>query len=166
MPSRSATAYDQFDAEPAALRHDLIVLGLVIPPGGGVAFYLVGGRAADGQPHAPLLRATRDGLTDLPNHRAFQDDLANSVASASRFQEHLAPAVIDVDDFKFINDKHGHPHGDAILCRVADVLRNGRSGDRAYRTGGDEFAVLLPHTDTAGALIVARRLSRTSPTTT
>jgi len=154
-------SHDQFDAELEALRHDLILLGLVILLGGGVIFYLVGGRPLMASHTRSLLRATRDGLTDLPNHRAFQDDLANSAASASRFQEHLALAVIDVDDFKFINDKHGHPHGDAILCRVADVLRNGRSGDRAYRTGGDEFAVLLPHTDTAGALIVARRLSRT-----
>lgn len=153
-------SHTQFDGELAALRHDLIVLGLMILLGGGGIFYLVGGRPLMASHARSLLRATRDGLTDLPNQRAFQDDLVSGVASATRFQEHLALAVLDVDDFKFINDKHGHPHGDAILSRVADVLRAGRSGDRGYRTGGDEFAVLLPHTDAAGALIVARRLSR------
>ena len=68
-------------------------------------------------------------------------------------------ALLDVDAFKRLNDRHGHPHGDAILKRVADVLREARLGDRPYRVGGDEFAVLLAHTDAEGAGILAQRLS-------
>ena len=153
-------SHAQFDADLAAVRRGLLIASLVTLLGGGLIFYLVGGRPLMRSHVRSLLRATRDGLTDLPNQRAFQDDLDGGVASATRFQEHFALAVLDVDDFKFINDKHGHPHGDEILRRVAGVLRAGRSGDRAYRTGGDEFAVLLPHTDEVGAVIVAQRLSR------
>jgi len=100
------------------------------------------------------------GLTDLPNQRAFQDELPQAVASAARYQEPFALAILDVDDFKFINDRHGHPQGDAILKRVAAALRETRPGDRPYRTGGDEFALLLAHTDADGARTLARRLSR------
>ncbi len=107
-----------------------------------------------------LQRATRDGLTDLPNQRAFQDEFPQAVASAARYQDPLALVVLDVDDFKFINDRHGHPHGDAVLRRVAEVLREARPGDRPYRIGGDEFALLLAHTDSDGARTLARRLSR------
>ena len=107
-----------------------------------------------------LQRATRDGLTDLPNQRAFQDELPQAVAAAARYQDPLALAVLDVDDFKFINDRHGHPHGDAVLRRVAQVLREARPGDRPYRIGGDEFALLLAHTDSEGARTLARRLGR------
>ena len=107
-----------------------------------------------------LQRATRDGLTDLPNQRAFQDELPQAVAAATRYQDPLALAVLDVDDFKFINDRHGHPHGDAVLMAVAKVLREARPGDRPYRIGGDEFALLLAHTDSDGARTLARRLSR------
>lgn len=153
-------SHAQFDADLAAVRRGLLIASLITLLGGGLIFYLVGGRPLMRSHVRSLLRATRDGLTDLPNQRAFQDDLDGGVASATRFQEHFALAVLDVDDFKFINDKHGHPHGDEILRRVAGVLRAGRSGDRAYRTGGDEFAVLLPHTDEVGAVIVAQRLSR------
>lgn len=153
-------SHAQFDADLAAVRRGLVIASLITLLGGGLIFYLVGGRPLMRSHVRSLLRATRDGLTDLPNQRAFQDDLDGGVASATRFQEHFALAVLDVDDFKFINDKHGHPHGDEILRRVAGVLRAGRSGDRAYRTGGDEFAVLLPHTDEVGAVIVAQRLSR------
>jgi diguanylate cyclase (GGDEF)-like protein len=153
-------SHAQFDADLAAVRHGMLIASLIILLGGGLVFYLVGGRPLMRSHARSLLRATRDGLTDLPNQRAFQDDLDAGVASATRYQEHLALAVLDVDDFKFINDKHGHPHGDEILRRVADVLRAGRSGDRSYRTGGDEFAVLLPHTDEVGAVTVAQRLSR------
>ena len=71
----------------------------------------------------------------------------------------FALALLDVDEFKRINDRHGHPHGDAILKRVAAVLREARPGDRPYRIGGDEFALLLAHTDAEGARILSRRLS-------
>jgi diguanylate cyclase (GGDEF)-like protein len=144
----------------SSVHRTLVLLGLLALIGGGAVFYLFGGRPLMRSHVRSLQRATRDGLTDLPNQRAFQDELPSAVASATRFEEHLALAVLDVDDFKFINDKHGHPHGDAVLRRVAEQLGVGRAGDRAYRTGGDEFAVLLPHTDADGALVFARHLGR------
>jgi diguanylate cyclase (GGDEF)-like protein len=107
-----------------------------------------------------LRRATRDGLTDLPNHRAFQDEFPDAVAAAARFQDPLALIMLDVDDFKLINDRHGHPQGDSILRVVSGVLRSSRPGDRPFRLGGDEFALLLAHTDAEGARTVARRMCR------
>jgi diguanylate cyclase (GGDEF)-like protein len=123
-------------------------------------FYLVGGRALMRSHRSALQRATLDGLTDLPNQRAFHDELPRAVGSATRHRVPLALVVLDVDDFKHLNDRHGHPRGDALLRRVAAVLRDARSGDRAYRIGGDEFALLLPHTDSEGSRTLARRLVR------
>jgi diguanylate cyclase (GGDEF)-like protein len=153
-------AHRTYDAQLHDMRMVLMLVGLLALFGGGGVFYLVGGRALMSDHRVALQRATRDGLTDLPNQRAFQDEFPQAVASAERYQDPLALAVLDVDDFKFINDGHGHPHGDAILGRVAAVLRSCRPGDRPYRTGGDEFALLLAHTDAEGARTLARRLSR------
>lgn len=152
-------AHDVYDAQLHDMRMVLVLVGLLALFGGGGVFYLLGGRALMRDHRRALQRATRDGLTDLPNQRAFQDELPQAVASAARYQDPLALAVLDVDDFKFINDRHGHPHGDAVLGRVAAVLREGRPGDRPYRIGGDEFALLLAHTDADGARTLARRLS-------
>jgi diguanylate cyclase (GGDEF)-like protein len=135
----------------------IALLGLVVGFG---AFYLLGGRSLMRIHHLALERATRDGLTDLGNQRAFRDDLEHAVALASRHGEWLALAVLDLDDFKFHNDRHGHTHGDDLLLRAADVLRNGRVSDRPFRVGGDEFAVLLPRTDAGGAALAMRRLQR------
>jgi diguanylate cyclase (GGDEF)-like protein len=148
----------------AAQLHDvrmvLLLVGLLALFGGGGVFYLVGGRRLLRDHRVALQRATRDGLTDLPNQRAFQDELPQEVEAASRYGHSVALAVLDVDDFKFINDGHGHPHGDAVLKRVTRVLRDTRAGDRPYRIGGDEFALMLAHTDAAGARTLAHRLSR------
>jgi diguanylate cyclase (GGDEF)-like protein len=133
----------------------LVVVGLL---GASLVFYLVGGRSLVRSHRIALRRASRDGLTDLPNQRAFQEDLARALQSAARHGERLSVASIDLDDFKFLNDRHGHPHGDALLRRAADILREPRAGDRAYRVGGDEFAVVLSRTDADGARVVARRL--------
>lgn len=148
------------DANLNDVRHTLALVGLLSLIGGAGVFYLAGGRTLLRSHRIALKRATRDGLTDLPNHRAFQDEFERAVASAARHQEPLALIVFDLDDFKFLNDRHGHPHGDAILRRVADALRAGRVEDRPYRIGGDEFAVLLPHTDGDGARTIATRLTR------
>jgi diguanylate cyclase (GGDEF)-like protein len=149
-----------YDAQLREIRRVLLLVGLLALFGGGAVFYLVGGRVLLRDHRRALQRATRDGLTDLPNQRAFQDELPQAVASAARYRDSLALVVLDVDDFKFINDHHGHPHGDAVLRRVAEVLREARPGDRPYRIGGDEFALLLAHTDSDGARTLARRLSR------
>jgi diguanylate cyclase (GGDEF)-like protein len=148
-----------YDAHVNEVRELLGLIGLLALLGGGVVFYLVGGRRLMRDHRLILRRATRDGLTDLPNQRAFHDDYPQAVASAERYEDPFALVLLDVDDFKLINDRHGHPHGDAILKRVADVLREARPGDRPYRIGGDEFALLLAHTDADGSRVLARRLS-------
>jgi len=149
-----------YDAQLSELRKVLAVIALFTLIGGGAVFYLLGGRRLMRDHRVVLQRATRDGLTDLPNQRAFHDELPQAVASAARYDDHFALALLDVDDFKLINDRHGHPHGDAMLQSVAQVLRETRPGDRPYRIGGDEFALSLTHTDAQGAHAVARRLSR------
>ena len=156
-------SYDEgaiFDAQLADLRRGLLLVGLLALLGGGGVFYLFGGRVLMRSHRAALQRATRDGLTDLPNQRAFQDEFPLAAAAATRDNDPLALVALDIDDFKFINDRNGHPHGDAILKRVAAVLREGRPGDRAFRVGGDEFALLLPHTDADGVRVLAKRLLR------
>src|SRR4051794_24200408 len=133
----------------------LVVAGMI---GAALVFYLVGGRALVRSHRIALRRASRDGLTDLPNHRAFQEDLHRELQSAMRHGEHLSVASIDLDDFKFLNDRHGHAQGDALLRRAAAILRELRAGDRAYRIGGDEFAILLTRTGAEGARVVGRRV--------
>jgi diguanylate cyclase (GGDEF)-like protein len=152
---------DTFEAQLAAVRHVLLlVMALAVVAVAGL-FYLLGGRTLLRHHRLALQRATRDGLTDLPNHRAFEDELAQATSAAGRNQDPLALALLDLDHFKLINDRHGHPQGDALLRRVAAVLRDGRAADRAYRIGGDEFALLMPNTDEQGAQILVKRLSRT-----
>jgi diguanylate cyclase (GGDEF)-like protein len=149
-----------YDTQLSELRTILALIALITLIGGGAVFYLLGGRRLMRDHRMVLLRATRDGLTDLPNQRAFHDEFSQAVAAAARYEDPFALALLDVDDFKLINDRNGHPQGDAILQRVAQVLRGARPGDRPYRIGGDEFALTLTHTDAEGARAVARRLSR------
>jgi diguanylate cyclase (GGDEF)-like protein len=149
-----------YDAQLNEVRTILALVWLLALIGGGAVFYLVGGRRLIRDHRMVLRRATRDGLTDLPNQRAFQDEFLQAVASATRYQEPFALAILDVDDFKRVNDRFGHPQGDTVLKGVAEVLRATRPGDRAYRTGGDEFALMLAHTDSRGAQVLARRLNR------
>jgi diguanylate cyclase (GGDEF)-like protein len=133
----------------------------LLPPGlivAALVFWLVGGQALVRSHRIAVRRASRDGLTDLPNQRAFRDDLERELHSAVRHGDRLSLLTIDLDDFKLLNDRHGHTHGDAILERAAAILRDLRAGDRAYRVGGDEFAVVLSRTGAEGARIVADRL--------
>jgi diguanylate cyclase (GGDEF)-like protein len=154
--------YDRhsYDAQLSKLRMILVLIGLLALLGGGGVFYLLGGRRLMRDHRTVLRRATRDGLTDLPNQRAFQAEFPNAVASAARYEVPFAIALLDIDDFKLINDRNGHPHGDAILQRVAQILSQARPGDRPYRIGGDEFALSLTHTDADGARTAAERLVR------
>jgi diguanylate cyclase (GGDEF)-like protein len=100
-----------------------------------------------------------DALTGLGNHRAFQEELDARIAAAREDDTNLALLMIDVDDLKKINDQRGHAAGDELLRSVAQMMRaNLRRGDTAYRTGGDEFALLIPNCDLDGAEIVANHL--------
>jgi diguanylate cyclase (GGDEF)-like protein len=99
-------------------------------------------------------QASTDNLTGLLGHRAFHEALGGALES-----ERFTLATIDIDDFKRVNDSHGHPVGDEALCHVAEALRaNVRGEDRVFRVGGEEFAVLMPGLAAADALPVAERL--------
>ena len=121
-------------------------------------FYVLGGRSVGALYRSALQRARRDGLTDLDNHRAFQDELARAVGESARYGTSVTLALLDIDDFKFENDRHGHQHGDRLLCELSALLRESRAGDRAFRLGGDEFALLLAHTDEAEADVPLARI--------
>jgi len=99
-----------------------------------------------------------DNLTSIGNHRAYQEDFHREVSRATRYGETLSLALLDIDDFKVINDRDGHLQGDRVLSTVAKLLSSLRTVDRSYRVGGDEFAVILPHTSLAEATELMERL--------
>jgi diguanylate cyclase (GGDEF)-like protein len=103
-------------------------------------------------------QARHDNLTGLLGHRAFQEALDQRLCGDPAGAA-VTLATIDIDDFKLVNDEHGHPMGDEALCLVADALRRSvRDHDNVFRVGGEEFAVLLPGLTAADALPVAERL--------
>jgi diguanylate cyclase (GGDEF)-like protein len=99
-----------------------------------------------------------DNLTGIGNHRAYREELIREVSRAQRHGEPLSLAFLGVDDFKVVNDRNGHMHGDAVLVKLAGLLRSLRAEDRAFRIGGDEFAVLLAHTSKREARETMQRL--------
>ena len=111
--------------------------------------------------------ALRDGLTGLFNHRYFQEALDAELSRARRHSHSVGLLFIDVDHFKVYNDKHGHPAGDRLLRRLAEVLLGGRvsglptqtrASDIVARYGGEEFVIVLPETHLDGAMIKAERI--------
>lgn len=102
--------------------------------------------------------ANHDVLTGICNRRRFEEELETRLATSRR---HLTPGalvMVDLDQFKPINDRHGHPAGDRVLQAVAAVLTaQSRQSDLVARLGGDEFVMLLDHTDAEGAIICAER---------
>ena len=97
-------------------------------------------------------QATHDALTGLFNRRHLNDTLPQMLAQALREQQPLAAVVIDLDHFKSINDTHGHPAGDLLLAAFGRLLAEQlRGSDLAFRYGGEEFCVLMPHTSAAAA---------------
>ena len=104
-------------------------------------------------------QALVDGLTGVANRRRCAEALSAEVARAARHGSPLALVLADLDDFKAVNDAHGHAAGDLVLREFADVLRSTlRESDLAGRWGGEEFLLLLPGTDGAGATQLADRV--------
>ena len=94
-----------------------------------------------------------DPLTEIANRRAFEEELGERFAVARRYERPLSLAMIDIDYFKDTNDAYGHPAGDAVLRRVASVIRRcSRQSDVVARYGGEEFVVILPETQLFEAL--------------
>jgi diguanylate cyclase (GGDEF)-like protein len=105
--------------------------------------------------------ADLDALTGLHNRRYFHETLAREVARAHRYHRRLALIVLDLDDFKAVNDRIGHLAGDAVLAEAAARLRSVcRSADIACRVGGDEFGVVLPEASCEDAELLAGRIAR------
>jgi diguanylate cyclase (GGDEF)-like protein len=103
--------------------------------------------------------ALLDPLTSLGNHRAFQEELARQIEEARRHNYPLSLALMDLDDLKRVNDELGHAGGDGILASMGRLISTSvRAADRGFRVGGDEFALLLPHTDGEEAHAIVRRL--------
>ena len=104
-------------------------------------------------------QALTDELTGLSNLRHFHDSLAGEIERSRRFNQPVGLVMLDIDDFKVVNDTYGHQQGDIVLSKVARVLRElSRDIDEPARYGGEEMAVILPQTDLDGAELAAERM--------
>jgi diguanylate cyclase (GGDEF)-like protein len=105
------------------------------------------------------INAATDPLTGLYNRRFFDDYFEKELNRSSRYSHRLALVIFDLHRFKEVNDRYGHPQGDLLLQMAASTLRKSlRTSDYAFRIGGDEFAVLLPQSDTEQAAALSRRV--------
>jgi diguanylate cyclase len=105
------------------------------------------------------LLSLTDEFTGLPNRRAFMRRLKDEISRSQRYGASLALAIIDLDEFKAINDIHGHAAGDAILrCYATEVLTVLRHHDLVARYGGEEFAILMPNTTREGAVAAIEKV--------
>jgi diguanylate cyclase (GGDEF)-like protein len=102
--------------------------------------------------------SSRDPLTSLLNRRGFEELSSSELKRAARYDRPIAFALLDVDRFKAVNDQYGHAVGDRVLRIVSEELLRLRTSDLAVRLGGDEFGLLMPETDEAGAEQLIARL--------
>ena len=103
-------------------------------------------------------QAERDPLTGVLNRRGFFARANEELERARRHQRPISLVFLDLDDFKQVNDRHGHLRGDAVLASLGALLAHGRAGDLAARLGGDEFVLLMPETDRVAAEAALARL--------
>ena len=103
--------------------------------------------------------ATIDGLTELYNHRYFQDTLKKQIDISRRYNQPVSLIICDIDFFKKFNDTYGHQAGDAVLRQVAQTLKkNSRTTDYVCRYGGEEMSIILPNTGVEEAVLLANRI--------
>lgn len=146
-----------------------LYLGLALGVAGGgllfALFWLLTGRVGQLiEQHQEALHylATRDGLTGLFNHITFYAMLEDEVARLQRSGTPVSLLMLDLDHFKGINDKFGHVAGDIVLKEFGKIInQQSRSIDKVCRYGGEEFAVILPETNTAGAMVAGEHLRAT-----
>jgi two-component system, cell cycle response regulator len=168
------TSSEDMESAVRALRsgaHDF----LKKPPSGALEVVLTVERAAEKkrlrETNVRLMRelealSRRDALTGLFNRRVFDETLLEETIRSRRYQLALSLVILDLDHFKAINDRHGHPAGDSVLKLFAGIARaQTREADTLCRYGGEEFAILLAHTPLDGAMDVARRLVATTAKT-
>jgi diguanylate cyclase (GGDEF)-like protein len=104
-------------------------------------------------------QAVTDELTGLANHGRFQELLGAEIEQVRRYQHPVGLIMLDIDDFKSVNDTYGHQQGDVVLKHVAQVLRDSsRETDAPARYGGEEMALILSHTDLEGSYAIAERV--------
>jgi len=103
--------------------------------------------------------ATKDSLTNLANLRSFRLSFEDEFNRSLRYGDSMSILMVDLDRFKMVNDTYGHPRGDAVLKETASIMLDVmRKVDLVARYGGEEFVVIMPHTDTGGAMRAAERL--------
>ena len=156
---------------PAAVACGLLWLGAIVVAGSqlsgsglialGIAGLLLTGTLLlliQSQHKRLLSLAATDALTGLANHRGFHETLRAEIDRGLELARPVALVTLDLDNFKSINDTHGHPYGDTILSAVGSALRDAiRSNDTAARIGGEEFGLVLPGSDGEAAFVVAER---------
>lgn len=154
------TDYLEGNRLPTTLRELLTEISLTLLIGLGVHTLLRQHRKTQRQSAEMERLAITDLLTGLGNSRSLEETLIREVARARRMDRPLSCVLIDLDDFRMMNDQFGHERGNQVLQVVAHTIGEmiRREIDRAFRYGGDEFMILLPEADTTQALAVAQRL--------
>jgi diguanylate cyclase (GGDEF)-like protein len=122
------------------------------------------GRLVERRSLAWAEQSERDSVTALPNRAAFNRRLRGEIERARRYRRELSVVLFDIDRFKSVNDRFGHPEGDRLLAEVASLLKSSlRQSDAVFRYGGDEFAALCPETSGEAMAHALRRLESNMP---
>jgi diguanylate cyclase (GGDEF)-like protein len=138
----------------------LLILAAIILVLGGIYYFIGRLLRKINEAQCKLVQlATIDDLTQLCNRRYFFERFNQEMERAKRYQRPLSCLILDIDHFKHVNDTYGHLSGDQVLVDMAKILRNNcRQSDLAGRYGGEELIILLPETDSPGAMIIAERI--------
>jgi diguanylate cyclase (GGDEF)-like protein len=138
----------------------VLILGAIILLFGGIYYFISRLLRKINEAQRKLVElATIDDLTQLYNRRYFFERFNQEVERAKRYRRPLSCLILDIDYFKQVNDTFGHLSGDQVLIDIAQILKNNcRQSDLAGRYGGEELIILLPETDSPGAMIIAERI--------